>query len=157
MTSLTSNQKMIGGSDVCSTCEAHCVVIEDYISEVTALKRENERLTGILERHNTSCQDLCGHGDEEAVRCGYRPYFKNNGRRCPVCPVDDIIDYAPEEDAKPAPSLSDTDSYLTGLIEQSGLDHYPGWMFKDGKPITEIRRFAELLLSGRVTVNGGAE
>ena len=35
--------------------------------------------------HNRDCRDMCGSGDQEGVRCGYRPYFP---RRCPECYLD---------------------------------------------------------------------
>ena len=50
-------------------------------------------LVAHIERHDSSCQDLCGRGEHEAVACGYRPYFENNGRRCPTCPVHDQLGF----------------------------------------------------------------
>ena len=50
-------------------------------------------------QHDESCQDICGRGKDEAVECGYRAYFENNGRRCPTCPVHDQIGF-PEEGIK---------------------------------------------------------
>ena len=32
--------------------------------------------------HNLARRNMCGNGDQEGVRCGYRPYFP---RRCPEC------------------------------------------------------------------------
>lgn len=46
---------------------------------------------GLIEQHNQSCRMICGEGDQEGVRCKYRPYFP---RHCPECPLDDIIDLA---------------------------------------------------------------
>jgi hypothetical protein len=43
--------------------------------------------------HNHSCQNLCGRGELEAVRCGYRAYFAATGRRCTDCPTDWKIEY----------------------------------------------------------------
>ena len=44
---------------------------------------------GLIEQHNQSCRMICGEGDQEGVRCKYRPYFP---RHCPECPLDDIIE-----------------------------------------------------------------
>lgn len=44
-----------------------------------------------IQTHDAGCQALCGIGDQEPVACGHRPYFLNNGRRCPHCPVHDQI------------------------------------------------------------------
>jgi hypothetical protein len=70
--------------------------------EINLLTPENKRLRAALEHaetviktHNDECQNLCGRGEQEAVSCQYRPYFLNNGRRCPECPTYNMIDYTP--------------------------------------------------------------
>jgi hypothetical protein len=60
-------------------------------SEADARILELEKYKHAVEEHNESCQVRCGVGDQEAVRCQYRPYFVNNGRRCPECPVHEKI------------------------------------------------------------------
>lgn len=58
-----------------------------------------KELEAAIRTHNKECQDLCGRGEQEAVRCQYRPYFENNGRRCPECPTQWKINvYMPEEE-----------------------------------------------------------
>lgn len=57
--------------------------------------------------HNRACQDRCGRGDNEAKGCKYRPYFLNNGRRCPDCPVYEKIAY-PEGSEKYPEGPDDT-------------------------------------------------
>jgi hypothetical protein len=42
--------------------------------------------------HNEACQAMCGIGDQEAVRCKYRPYFERTGRRCTTCPTYYMIE-----------------------------------------------------------------
>lgn len=52
-----------------------------------------DALVSHIATHDADCQALCGIGEAEAVACGYRPYFLNNGRRCPTCPVHDQIGF----------------------------------------------------------------
>ncbi|MGD9590830.1 MAG: hypothetical protein AB7Q37_18490 [Pyrinomonadaceae bacterium] len=52
---------------------------------------EIERLRQLIADHNAGCQSRCGVGEQEAVACGYRPYFERNGRRCTHCPVYEMI------------------------------------------------------------------
>jgi hypothetical protein len=37
--------------------------------------------------HNADCESRC-----DMDRCGYKPYFEHNKRRCPDCPVHETID-----------------------------------------------------------------
>lgn len=72
----------------------------DWHRECQRVHAERERILrgmleeamGLIEEHNHAMQVQCGIGDQEAVRCQYRPYFVNNGRRCTDCPVYDKID-----------------------------------------------------------------
>lgn len=61
------------------------------IAEREARIAELEKYKAAVEAHNAECQRLCGIGDQEAVRCGYRPYFEYSKRRCTTCPTDWII------------------------------------------------------------------
>lgn len=63
------------------------------IIENDALRARAEAAERAIKDHNDACQDQCGRGDQEAVACGYRPYFENTGRRCPTCPTYNMIDY----------------------------------------------------------------
>jgi hypothetical protein len=60
---------------------------------ITALAQERDEAVRAIREHNDECQQSCGVGDQEAVRCKYRPYFKANGRRCPECRVYWMIEY----------------------------------------------------------------
>ena len=54
------------------------------------LEAENARLRewrGLVGEHNATCEAAC-----DMDRCGYRPYFDNNGRRCSECPHHNVID-----------------------------------------------------------------
>jgi len=44
--------------------------------------------------HNADCESRC-----DMDRCGYKPYFEHNKRRCPDCPVHERIDveYTPPQ------------------------------------------------------------
>lgn len=59
-----------------------------------------DALVSHIATHDTDCQALCGIGEAEAVACGYRPYFLNNGRRCPTCPVHDQIGFPDDRGGK---------------------------------------------------------
>lgn len=37
-----------------------------------------------VDEHNADCRKMCGEGEREGVRCGYRQYFP---RHCPECPA----------------------------------------------------------------------
>lgn len=50
------------------------------------------RAEAAIREHNAGCQSRCGVGEQEAVACGYRPYFERNGRRCTHCPVYEMIE-----------------------------------------------------------------
>ncbi len=76
-------------------------VLDDLEAEKKRLTADLRHAEGAIAAHNSSCQDACGHGDLEADRCGWRPYFAFNGRRCPTCPVHDIIDYKRLSEQKP--------------------------------------------------------
>lgn len=60
-------------------------------AELAALRAERYSLLGKITDHNNALQAQCGVGDQEAVACGYRPYFEHSGRRCPNCPTDNMI------------------------------------------------------------------
>jgi hypothetical protein len=57
------------------------------------LRHRAESAEAAIHAHNRACQDRCGRGDQEAVRCKYRPYFEHSGRRCPDCPTHERIEY----------------------------------------------------------------
>ena len=61
-------------------------------AELTVWQLRVVRLEAAINWHNDSCRSICGIGDQEAVACKYRRYFENNGRRCPTCPVHDILE-----------------------------------------------------------------
>jgi hypothetical protein len=61
------------------------VVVPESVYEL------GQRAIAAIKAHNDACQDMCGHGDQEAVACKYRPYFEGSHRRCPECPVYDMI------------------------------------------------------------------
>lgn len=46
-------------------------------------------LIKLIVDHNQACREICGVGDQEGVRCKYRPYFP---RHCSECPLYDVID-----------------------------------------------------------------
>jgi hypothetical protein len=67
---------------------------------VDAITNERERLRDWQRRaiarvqlHNAQLRQRCGEGYSEGVRCGYRPYLLNSGRRCTHCPVYEQIDF----------------------------------------------------------------
>lgn len=70
-------------------------VQEDFArlrAERDALAAENSAFGSAIIAHNIECQRACGEGDQEAVACGYRPYFEASGRRCSTCPTQYMID-----------------------------------------------------------------
>lgn len=67
-------------------------VDDDFARCLLTLRDRCERLRGIIFAHNTALQARCGIGEQEAVACGYRPYFERNGRRCTDCPVYEMIE-----------------------------------------------------------------
>ena len=69
-------------------------------SDYRALLAERDALRKAIDEHNAGCRMACGEGDQEGVRCKYRPYFP---RHCPDCPLYDIIEIAQPE-AKPSQS-----------------------------------------------------
>ena len=64
-------------------------------AERDALAAESSAFGGAIIAHNIECQRACGEGDQEAVACGYRPYFEASGRRCSTCPTQYMIDAVP--------------------------------------------------------------
>jgi plasmid stabilization system protein ParE len=59
-------------------------------AHLLAREAEVERLRewrALVEEHNEGCDKAC-----DMDRCGYRPYFENNGRRCSECPHYNTID-----------------------------------------------------------------
>ena len=83
--------------------------------KIALLRSRVEGAEAAIHAHNRACQERCGRGDQEAVRCKYRPYFENNGRRCPDCPTHERIEYpvgsglypesAVDGDARTAPGV----------------------------------------------------
>ena len=69
------------------------VDLHTHKARIEALRSRAESAERAIHAHNRSCQDRCGRGDQEAVRCKYRPYLKYSGRRCPDCPVHERIEY----------------------------------------------------------------
>lgn len=68
-----------------------CAYEVEHRERAGALTRVEE-LRAAIKRHNDGCQARCGYGDQEAVRCGWRPYFEGSGRRCPTCPTYNVIE-----------------------------------------------------------------
>jgi hypothetical protein len=68
---------------------------------ITRLRAERDELRALIREHNDGLRQACGLGDDEGVRCGYRPYFP---RRCPECPVQWSIDYAQRAESTPVSS-----------------------------------------------------
>jgi hypothetical protein len=62
----------------------------ELIADVAILKAQRDAAEKAISDHNEACLDRCGRGEEEGVRCKYRPYFP---RRCPECPRHEMIDY----------------------------------------------------------------
>lgn len=56
------------------------------------LYSDYKALLKVVTDHNDGHQKQCGVGENEATKCGYRSYFLFNGRRCPQCPVHDLIE-----------------------------------------------------------------
>ena len=107
-----SNGPHMWSPDCRGTCTEY-VLASDYDALETKLKEWSsrclvsqcqsriEQLEAAIRQHNDDCQSMCGVGDQEAVRCKYRPYFENTGRRCPECPVDFKIAFPVERETKP--------------------------------------------------------
>lgn len=70
----------------CAQARGQLIILEAAGAEI-------KRLTQRILDHDNACLDACGHGDQEGVECGYRPYLP---RRCPTCPIHDIIGLADE-------------------------------------------------------------
>jgi hypothetical protein len=71
------------------------------LSDVEDLKWELRDAEGAIAAHNGECESLCGVGELEGVRCGYRPYFP---RHCSDCPRNWIIERSPPQPtAEPKP------------------------------------------------------
>ena len=71
---------------------------------------------GLVLSHNADCESRC-----DMERCKYAPYFKANGRRCPTCPVYEIIDvdYTPPQRT------------WVGLTDDDDIDWEEGGNLKD--------------------------
>lgn len=52
-----------------------------------ALEQPEPDWRALVLNHNADCDARC-----DMDRCGYKPYFENNRRRCPNCPVYEKID-----------------------------------------------------------------
>lgn len=68
-----------------------CATADEAARAEIAMRARVAELERRITEHDEGCRDICGRGDQQAVRCGYRPYFVNSRRRCPECPMDDII------------------------------------------------------------------
>lgn len=66
--------------------------IDSLRDENAELREHANALAVDIETHDHECQRLCGEGDQEALGCGYRPYFEFSGRRCPHCPIHNKLD-----------------------------------------------------------------
>jgi hypothetical protein len=92
---LTRYECTSGGAQYCQGCYTMTpdqygdfVTFEDY----AALLARCQAAENAIHDHNEACLDLCGRGDQEAVRCQYRQYLLHSGRRCPECPRYNMID-----------------------------------------------------------------
>ena len=54
-----------------------------------ALAQPEPDWRALVLNHNADCDARC-----DMDRCGYKPYYEYNGRRCPDCPVYDKIEAA---------------------------------------------------------------
>lgn len=70
----------------------HSAVNDALRAENAELREHANALAVDIETHDHECQRLCGEGDQEALGCGYRPYFEFSGRRCPHCPIHNKLD-----------------------------------------------------------------
>jgi len=66
---------------------------------ITAIKdaleaKDEPDWKALVLNHNADCESRC-----DMDRCGYKPYFEHNKRRCPDCPVHERIDveYTPPQ------------------------------------------------------------
>lgn len=62
--------------------------IVKHVKENAALREKLAGAEKAIADHNSECASVCGDGEQEGVRCGYRPYFP---RHCPECPRDWMI------------------------------------------------------------------
>jgi hypothetical protein len=65
----------------------------DAADEIERLRDWQRRAIARAQWHNAQLRQRCGEGYSEGVRCGYRPYLLNSGRRCTHCPVYEQIDF----------------------------------------------------------------
>lgn len=81
---------MIQESEISAEQAAHAYTrtnrdnIESRLAAADALTSEWRYL---VMNHNAGCEAMC-----DPDRCKYRPYLEANGRRCPECPINDMIE-----------------------------------------------------------------
>ena len=64
------------------------------IKEALAQPEQEPDWKGLVLSHNEDCESRC-----DMDRCGYKPYYEYNGRRCPDCPIHEKIwvEYTPPQ------------------------------------------------------------
>lgn len=68
----------------------HYKQTEEAITAIKeALAQPEQDWRALVLNHNADCDARC-----DMDRCGYKPYYEYNGRRCPDCPVYDKIEAA---------------------------------------------------------------
>jgi hypothetical protein len=94
---------------------------------ITAIKaaleaKDEPDWKALVLNHNADCESRC-----DMDRCGYKPYFEHNKRRCPDCPVHERIDveYTPPQ-RKPL-----TDEQIDLILEAAKVPDYPGQEYID--------------------------
>lgn len=72
---------------------------QKQLQAITAIKaaleaKDEPDWKALVLNHNADCESRC-----DMDRCGYKPYFEHNKRRCPDCPVHERIDveYTPPQ------------------------------------------------------------
>ena len=84
---------------------------------VTESHKQEPDWKGLVLSHNEDCESRC-----DMDRCGYKPYYEYNGRRCPDCPIHEKIwvEYTPPQ-RKP---LTDEEIYsITGVENRDEMMH----------------------------------
>lgn len=78
------------------TEEAALVAIDFAIEELEKQEQGEPDWKALVLNHNAECESRCNMDS-----CGYKPYFEYSKRRCPNCPVHEMIDV---EHTKPQPA-----------------------------------------------------
>jgi len=62
--------------------------------EALAQPEQEPDWKGLVLSHNEDCESRC-----DMDKCGYKPYYEYNGRRCPDCPIHEKIwvEYTPPQ------------------------------------------------------------